>query len=195
MKQMIIILATLSLSGCILSVYPLYTEQQVVSDPALVGTWQEPDGDSQWTFSGGEKGHYEVVIDGDPLKGVLLELDRVRFLDLFPGERTKNQGEWFELHFAPAHSFFRLQLKGDDLELTMMNPNLLEELLDKDPKALAHKPQKVDGGPGILTANTAELQTFIKAHPDLFDEDPAVLKRVDKPETAPAGGADGSETP
>ncbi|MEI8078575.1 MAG: hypothetical protein WCH61_02965 [bacterium] len=39
------------LSGCIPSVHPLYTEQDLIFDPLLVGEWVDKDGKETWTFT------------------------------------------------------------------------------------------------------------------------------------------------
>ena len=77
------------LVGCqpVDSVNPLYTEKQVVFDPALLGKWVENDGDLEF-FQSGENG-YDVVFrdhsnpaDQMALTGYLINLDGHRFLDL-----------------------------------------------------------------------------------------------------------------
>jgi len=47
--QLLAVMTTcLSLSGCLPSLYPLYTEDDLIFSPELLGIWQEPDDDMLW---------------------------------------------------------------------------------------------------------------------------------------------------
>ena len=58
----------LTLAGCVFSLHPLYTDEDLVFDPALVGTWAQDNSGNTWEFGKGNRNNYELVIresDGD----------------------------------------------------------------------------------------------------------------------------------
>jgi hypothetical protein len=38
-------------AGCIPSLNPLYTDENIVFEPALVGVWKQPQGTARWEFT------------------------------------------------------------------------------------------------------------------------------------------------
>src|SRR6266699_4476433 len=81
------------LSGCIpTSINPLYTGQDLVFDPALIGVWRsEGDSKETWAFEkAGDTKYTFIYTDAEGKTGRfeahLLKLGHTRFLDLFPDE-------------------------------------------------------------------------------------------------------------
>lgn len=179
-------LTVLLLTACVPSVHPLYTERDLVQDPALVGSWTNISSSDHWAFEVAKGKSYQLVqTDGNGQVAVfnahLLKLDGVLFLDvqvtdLKGGEDKLN--EIAQLTLIPGHLFFKVSELGQNLKLTVINPDWLGKLLEKSPKALAHV--KTDDM-FALTASTKELQRFFRKHlknPEMFSDDPIDLKRA-----------------
>ena len=178
--------AALFLTGCVVtSVYPFYHAKDVVFDPALIGVWtdaskNEPGADA-WTFEQVDDRTYKLTIaDGADKKtefdARLFKLKGQHFLDCLPRERAEGN--------APVHYLMRLDALSPKLEFRLLDYDWLAKLLEKNPRAIRHivVPKKAgdgDGGELILTADTAELQKFLRKHlktPDAWGE-PVAMKK------------------
>jgi hypothetical protein len=85
LKAILILVGILLISGCIVaSLNPLYTEKDLVSDPALVGTWSSDEKES-FTFVENGKNRYECTITSDSIANnfevCIVQLGKYRFLD------------------------------------------------------------------------------------------------------------------
>lgn len=180
---------SLGLLSCIPSLSPLYTERDLVVDPALVGTWAGEDAEETWTFAAGEGKSYRLVIRGEGKSAVLdahlLLLGGHRFLDLYPDLdqlAAAALGPYYELSLVPAHLFLRVGELGPGLELALLDADWLDELLKRRPRALDHR-RIADGGI-VITASTRELQRFVLRHvddPGAFGEPSRLTRRASGP--------------
>jgi hypothetical protein len=176
-----LLLVLFALSGCVRSLAPLFTEKEMVFEPKLVGTWNVGT-DDDWTFSRhGERGYtlsifqqsYSPTLMGNAVRGdtaafdaILGRLDDELFLDLSPITNDRaavcKKNDFFNWHFAPAHSMFRVRFVHDSLRLTMLDSRWMEKLIDEKKLTIAHYQKKGDGI--ILTASTEELQSFVRQY-------------------------------
>jgi hypothetical protein len=86
------------LAGCVPvdSINPLYTDKDLVFDPALLGQWNGESGDKGgWSFAKADDGSYQLVVSGANDSGQsftlvyeahLIELQGHRFIDLVPAQ-------------------------------------------------------------------------------------------------------------
>ncbi len=169
------------LPACVPSVNPLYTEKDLVFDPALVGEWS-PDGSKEtWRFEKvGEKRYGLTHTDDDGRKAEfdvrLVKLKKHRFLDLYlvnPGgaDWKPNNLATFSMIVRPGHMFMKVTQIEPELELSFLDPDWLEDLLKEDPKAIRHERLRFgadehDEGRLVLTAGTRELQRFVLKYAD-----------------------------
>lgn len=189
----ITILLLLTLVGCIRSLYPLFTEDDLFFMPSLIGTWIEEEGKDTWTFvKEGEKEytlyHYQAEYEetggikmcGDTVKfsAQLGKLDKYFFLDIFPNKpETKVKNGFYNYHLLPIHTISRLWIEGDTLKLSMLDNDWIEKMIDNNAFKIQHaRPNEQL----ILTASTEELQALVikyaensKAFPK-----PGVLHRI-----------------
>ncbi len=176
----------LLMTGCIPSVHPLYTEQDLIFDPLLVGVWDGEDGKETWTFTrSGENAYTLRFVDGKGKAGEfsvhLLKVGDRRFLDLCPADPDLPQNDFYKFHLLPVHSFLRIRQQGDALQMTFLQPNWIRTHLQEHPDALKH--EKVGDGI-LLTAQPGELQAFLLKHdqtPDAWDECSPLTRRVENP--------------
>ena len=173
---------TLSLLvGCVPSVLPIYGDDDLIFDPALVGVWTTEDSSEVYIVTAGTgrmpRFSYEVeFIDEECDRGrfimQLVSLGGSKFLDVYPVERDD------EGLLLPAHVFFWIDEQvGSTAMLRTMNPDWLKQYLEEDPDGIAHVEVSDDI---VLTATTPELQRFYFEHrqtPDAFGE-PDVLRHL-----------------
>ncbi len=158
------------LTGCLVtSVYPFYTAKDLAFDPALLGRWLDAklgEGEPSWQFEKMAAQTYRLTWSNASGTNVfdthLFTLGAARFLDCLSRDRPPFQ--------TPQHFIFRVTNPGAELELHPMSYAWLGKLLETNPAALRHLIVPGPAGDGdkneplILTANTAELQQFIRQH-------------------------------
>jgi len=160
LKILILLGMAIFLSGCVPSLHPLFTEKDLVFDPALVGTWVDQDGKNAWTFQKSGENAYELVYieNEEPAKfqAHLLKLGDFLFLDIFPEEAEMKNGLYKGL-LIPAHGFSRIWIAGDSVQLAYLDPDWLKQMIDNKKVKIDH--DFVDQTL-ILTAQTPDLQNF-----------------------------------
>jgi hypothetical protein len=159
-------------AGCLVpSIYPFYTEKEVVFESALLGTWEKPatDADTReiWSFEKADEKEYKFTfIDGDR-KNVfaahLFKLKEHLFMDCLHVEQAGDG--------VPPHYLLKVVQIEPTLKTAMFDYSWLKKLLDKNPGALRHaliqnEPGSTNASRIVLTADTAELQKFILKHID-----------------------------
>lgn len=161
----------LFIAGCVVeSVYPYYTPKDVIVDQALVGTWnktEKAEATSEfWTFELATNQTYQLTVRSDSetnhFDGHLFMLGGQKFLDCQPRERLAYQ--------TPNHVLLRVKQIQPQLELALLDYEWLTGLVGKNPKTIRHIVVPKESGSGAddglltLTADTAELQKFIRKH-------------------------------
>ena len=194
-KKVLFYLLAALLGGClpVLSLHSLYTEEDVVFEEKLLGTWLEDpnEPDATWKFKRIEEPNnaYNLVLSNEEGKkgsfvAHLVKLEDSFFLDVFPDEfpcdtDDPNKTDWpYNVFFlVPAHTFLKIEQIEPTLKMRIMDPDNVEQILEKDPNLIKHE---IVQDRLVLTASTKELQEFLKAHADdegLFGE-PSKMKRV-----------------
>jgi hypothetical protein len=176
----------LGLAGCVPSLHPLYTEEDLIFDPALLGSWAGRDGKGSWEFSkAGEKEYKLVDLDEQGKKGEfsvhLLKVGDQRFLDLFPLDPELKQNDFYRIHLMPVHTFLRVRQERDSLRVSILNYDWLQKLLKENPGAIKH--EVVDDSV-LLTAKPKELQAFLLKHEktaEAWDEGAPMPRVAQKP--------------
>jgi hypothetical protein len=188
MKRMIaVISAVCFIVGCIPSLHPLYTENDLIFEKSLIGTWVDGNPENSWTFSQSGEKEYKLIYtdDGKPGEFVvhLLKIKDKMFMDLYPAEpELKTDNGFYKAHLIPAHTFMLVKQIEPTLQMAFLNPDKLKEIIKKDPKAVKHEKLGKDDDMDIFTASTQELQDFIMKNidtPDFFGQ-PSNLKKAQK---------------
>ena len=173
--------------GCVPSLEPIWTENDLVYEAGLVGVWRDKDGKSRWTFTKAAEKEYRLVqTDENGVKAEfqvrLAKLKEHRFLDLSLHNIDDDQfkmNDWARLTIVPGHLILLVHSIEPELRIAAMNPDWLKEHLAKHPKAIRTRP--VTGDSLVITAATEELQAFVLKHcsdEGLFG-DPMELTRVE----------------
>jgi len=178
-------------AGCVPSLQPLYTDRDVVFDPALVGVWaQDKDTRENWAFTKDDEKSYKLVYtdkDGKagPFVAHLLKVGSTQFLDLYPLDPKLAENNFYKLHLVAAHTFLLVSQIQPTLRMAPLNPDWLKKFLATNPTAIRH--ETVDDRI-VLTAGPGELQAFLLAHlktKDAFPE-PVELERIKPTNAAPS---------
>lgn len=171
----------LLLAGCIPSVHPFFTEQDIVRDPRLLGPWQCED--EHWGFAAAPENDGSCVLTVEDtgkgkrsaLTAQLFKLGDDLFLDLSPRELDlRGQHDLATASLIAGHLLLRVRTLGEFLEVSYCNYEWLGKYLEQHPAALAHhvdRRGKADRS-AVITAETAALQAFVRAHlaeGELFD--------------------------
>jgi hypothetical protein len=175
-KLLALVLAALcGVIGCIpTSINPLYTGQDLVFDPALIGVWRgEGDAKETWAFEQAGDTEYKFVYTEDDGKtgqfeAHLLKLGNTKFLDFFPDEsglEDMNRSGFYKVHLLRTHSFLKVMQIEPALQMAPLDLKWLREFLGKNPKAIRHhKIGEGDEAQIVLIASTPELRKFVEKH-------------------------------
>jgi len=160
--------------GCYVpSIHPLYTKQDVIFNPALVGQWVESEkGKSQWVFVQKEEKSYGLRITQEDKKVFvftvhLLKVGAYYYLDLFPDTEDQTNEDFLLKSMLPAHSFIRIKQLAPTMDLEVMNTTWLTAYVKSNTACIKHETMVFyeKGDPLIvLTANPKELQAFMIQH-------------------------------
>jgi len=141
------------------SLHPLYTENEVIFEEKLIGTWGE--NGENFTFTRIEgKDSYNLALGAEGEKSefiaVLVKLDDMLLIDVSPARLDPNSVNLQRFLFIPGHMFFKVEQIEPELKIRNMDP---------DPNTLDSLKHEMFGKYGLLiTASTQELQEFVKKH-------------------------------
>lgn len=186
-KMLVVVSAVCFIVGCIPSLHPLYTEDDLIFEKSLLGTWVDENPENTWTFSQSGEKEYKLIYTEDGKPGEftvhLLKLKDKMFIDLYPSEsELKKDNGFYKAHLLPVHSFMLVKQIEPTLQMAILNPDKLKEIIKKDPKAVKHEKLGKDDDSDIFTAPPKELQDFIMKNidtPDFFCQ-PGNLKKAIK---------------
>jgi hypothetical protein len=180
LKAAPLLFTLLPLAGCVPSLQPLFTDNDLIFDRALLGAWKEADGESTWVVRGAPGNRYEATHteSGEPrrFKLRLLRLGKHEFLDIDPGESLSSKNETFNMHHLPVHMFYKIVRKGGTISVWALEDSYLKRLLAERKTGAG----QVVVDAFVFTASTPQLQAFLTRHAGdsgLFTQ-PAVFHRV-----------------
>jgi hypothetical protein len=158
------------LAGCVPSLNPLYTDDTLVFEPALIGVWKQPEGSARWNFSQLDARSYRLLYTDEQGQqgrfiGHLVRLDGELFLDLFPEESQLDASGFYKLHLVPIHTIYRVHGTQPNLKLAAIDYKWFDEYLTSHPKEIQYA---TFNGRKLITASTADVQKFVRAHEDHF---------------------------
>jgi hypothetical protein len=173
--KLVLACAVAATLGCyVQSIQPLYTDQTMAFDPALVGTWvSQEDEEFVFTMSDTTRGMYTLLSDEGGatarFEAVLVELGGVAFLDIYP-EAPESENTFYIDHLLRVHNMLRVEVDADTLWASDFDAEWLQAMIDKKRTRLSSVP--LDGAV-LLTGSTAELQAFVTKFartPEAFSE-------------------------
>lgn len=166
-----VLAVSLLAAGCATpSVHPIYTDDTLVTDPAVVGTWKQPGERPTYTLTRVGDGYHMVVKSDDPRDPEqwefavrLTQIGAHRYADVtaVEEEREAHEDHWGPL-FVPTHMFCRYALERDALDVWMLSRAWLRKAAGDGTVALASTPLNKDTT--LITAETLQLRAFLEKH-------------------------------
>lgn len=180
-KKLLFYMLAVILGGCVpvISLHSLYTEDDVVLDKKLYGTWVDDANSPKttWEFKSIDepKNAYKLIFtDEEGQKGSfvahLVKLQDRLFLDIFPSElpweqEDPNKIDWpyNTLFLIPAHTFVKIDSIEPQLKLRLTLETDMKDLLKENPNAVKHTSVR---DRIVITGSTKELQEFVLKYAD-----------------------------
>lgn len=188
-------------AGCIpLSLHAVYTHEDVVEAPNLVGAWEPVEEDGVvWTFesAGGKEYRLTMTEDGEEAEfsAHVARLGDYLFLDLFP-LGTGQADSLYGMQWLPMHSFWKLELKEHAFAVAPVNYEWLEDRIERGRLWVPHEEIEDQF---LFTGSTKRMQRFAKKwakRGGVFDEMMEFERKNDRatPAEAEPPAPDESET-
>jgi hypothetical protein len=161
------------IAGCVPSLNPVYTDETLTFEPALVGVWKQPATRARWNFSQLDEKSYRLEYTDEKGQhgrfiGRLAKLDGELFLDLYPEEITTEGNGFYDFHLIPIHTIYRVRVAEGGLKLAAIDFLWLDDHLTKNPAEIQYA---TFNNRKLITAPTAEVQKFVLTHKDRFTGD------------------------
>jgi hypothetical protein len=163
-NYLLCILLFFLLSGCISSLHPLFTNNDLILEQSLIGEWQAGNTNTIWSiFSSSKDKVYRLIVkeanhEPKELELRLGKISNVFFIDISPQEANEG-GIRLDPYWIPVHTFARIDFKQEDIILSELNLGVLELLIRKNKTNIKH--ERLNSGLIFLTASTKELQNFL----------------------------------
>lgn len=164
-------------AGCVPSLHPVYTEDQLVFDKNLVGQWVASNVDVKWNFEKLDDHRYRLLYtDAKGQRGRFLacvaSIDDAdtRLLDLVPeAVQTPDEASvFYKLHLIPIHTVYLLRsVTESQVQLAAIDYKWLDQYLDQNPTAIEFM---TINGHKVITAPTKDVQAFVLEHKDKFTQ-------------------------
>ena len=173
------LIALTILAGCIPTLNPVYTSDQLVNDSRLPGTWTSANGEETWEFSEADGMSYRLVYTDrqgrqSRFAAHLANVEGTLFLDLFPEDPDGNASGFQKFHQVPIHTVYLVKQQGPDLQLAAIDFKWLDSYLAENPDAIQ---SATFNGRRLITASTEELQAFVVEHREQFTNDLELTRR------------------
>lgn len=184
-------------AGCVVtpSLHPIYTDKELIFDQGLVGSWVVPaeEGGVTWTFQPGEGKAYRLIVQeaegAEKFTAHLVKLGDLTFLDLLP-ELLLDNDSFYSEHLLRAHSFLRIEIKENALQVSLLSPGWLDKKLAAGEVSLKSEVVEAESGlesdrRRVLTAATSELQQFLVKYGNDKEAFSEIVKLTRQPAPAP----------
>jgi hypothetical protein len=157
-------------AGCVPSLNPVYTDEQLVFMEDVLGTWQQSESPNRWEFTKrDDKSYWLLYTEEDGRQGRFVahvaDLNGTMFLDLFPAEIETDATGFYNFHLVPIHTIYRVRSTGSNLELSVVDYRWFDKQLSEHPEAIQFA---TFNGRKLITAPTEDVQAFVVEHKDKF---------------------------
>jgi hypothetical protein len=152
-KVLLPVTLALSLMGCgdidnplVLSLQPLFTDQDVDFDPALVGTFQEET--LTFTFKKSGDTAYDLMLtekEGEQETSGAFDAHLVRlggfwFLDFYPANPDLSAaGDFYRFHLIRGHSIARIWIEGNVVRIALLDSEWVKKCIDEKRLDIKHE--------------------------------------------------------
>jgi hypothetical protein len=139
------------------SIFPLFTDKELVFNPAFVGTWNSMNKKETYSFQKWDEKMYRLVWseengDSAVYRVRIGQIGEFLFLDSYPENKQP------DYHVISTHVISKVWIEGDTIRVASLEGDWLKKMTDNNEITIPH----IDRGDDvILTASTEELQQFI----------------------------------
>jgi len=196
MVSMILFSAAVCLAGCLTTLHPIFTRNDLISDTRLIGNWEKakdktkviyrrPDANEIDNLSPALQsmaGQIYMLDEKDERDNVrstnyafMVKLGKYYYMDYYPaGEKERQLADkFFAEHYTPMHSIYRIQFNDNNsFNVQRLDGGYLEKLIKN--KQIRIKHEVMEDGDIFITASTAELQQYLIKYsdvPEAYDND------------------------
>ena len=178
-----VILIVLVNSCTVKSLFPLFTENDLILNHHVLGAWDM--GDSTiWTFEQAKeekdgkkitKNYYDLTVDekGDvaKLKAHLFTLGDYTYFNFYLEElSTENKMAIYTM--LPVNTFARAEIYQDSIRISLFDPEFITGLIENKKTRIKHV---ITDDHLLITAPTEDIQKFVIKYQDdedlIYDED------------------------
>lgn len=189
---LLIVVPCLFLIGCpAYSVYPLYTDQDAVVEPALEGTWYDPESHDKGGITFQKSGDHEYTMASlDPDSKIsqsynvhLVRLGDQLFMDLIFENQTLN-GEALSapMGVVPTHVITKVKISGEDFAFATLEGDAIKK---QNAAGGARLDYQISEAGLLVTSQPDALRRYIFAHAEDAFPDSGHLKRKAKAPAKP----------
>ena len=153
-----------------------------IRDKEAVAAYYENDLEEEITEILGKKltGYSRTMIEGEDsikYRAHLAKIGNNTFLDLYPADEGSAFTKALDGNFIPVHSFMKIQIDQDQLQLISFDLEKLQKLFKSNKIRLRH--EEVDDLT-VITAQPEEIQKFLNIYADRKDvlESPEIYQRT-----------------
>ena len=197
MKKIIVSLilfsAVLCLAGCLTTLHPIFTANDLVTDSRLIGSWEKandktkdrtivvyrlPDANEIKNLSPALQSEAAKIymLDEKDEQGNLrstnyafmVKLGKYYYMDYYPASEKERRlsDHFFAAHYVPMHSIYRIQFKNDNsFNVQRLDGGYLAKLIKN--KQIRIKHEVMEDGGIFITASTQELQQYLIKYSDV----------------------------
>lgn len=165
-------------SGCVvLSLNPVFDDQNIVFEESLLGSWRSAEDNVQVTVERGEwrsyQVHYKHPVDEADFTGRLTTIGGAYFLDLMPV-----RGLDYGAALIPAHVILKVAREGSRWSVSGLDYDRLRAQVRSGRHAAF---MTIDQRQNIvLTGSTTVLRAWLRDRADEEFTPPATFERIDK---------------
>lgn len=176
-----LIFTAMFFTGCLTTLHPIFTVNDLVTDSRLEGTWTDEKNGTTIIYrkpTPQELGRLSPVLQRQSARILVMEqkneessvellqfaflvkLGKYYYLDYYPVETDEIKNDFFTAHYFPMHSIYRIDFTGDrTFDLRQLDAGYLESLIQNKKIRLGY--EVIDDERYVITAPTKDLQQYI----------------------------------
>ena len=156
----------LAITGCVGSLYAVWSGPDMMMDRRLIGTWKDSTGNDWYEVSASGPFTYRIVMHDDSgrigrFQGQLGRIGDRLVLDVQPDVTVLNTPDMYTGLLQPLHGFITIDNLDTRPRLAVLNPDSLKQYMVAHPGAI--RGDTLTAGV-VLSAAPAPLKTFLAAY-------------------------------
>jgi hypothetical protein len=187
--SMILTSVVLCLVGCLTTLHPIFTAEDLMIDSRLFGNWEKAKDKTKVTYR--QPDAYEMnnlsaalqrragkiyMLDEKDERGnikstyyaFMIKLGKYYYMDYYPASEKERRSadNFFAAHYIPMHSIYRIEFKDNNsFNVQRLDGGYLEKLIKN--KQIRIKHEVMEEGGILITAPTEELQQYLIKYSDV----------------------------